>query len=179
LLAEFYIRVLIPPAVASELERDRAIGIDLPEIGAFPWMKIQAPEGLDKVPMAADLGAGEKQVLALGLQVSDAVVILDERLARLHAEALKLTFTGTRNPAARKIGKPNCPNYARARTTRPLAIPLVGENSLGSSQAGWRRDLQVTTRYAFAWYRAPLYDSLPNLSGGNAGKHTRSVWRSC
>jgi uncharacterized protein len=50
----------------------------------------------DKVPTAADLGAGEKtEVLALGLQVPNAVVILDERLARLHAEALKLTFTGT------------------------------------------------------------------------------------
>src|SRR5438105_7793725 len=58
-------------------------------------MKIQAPEGLDKVPTAADLGAGEKEVLALGLEVPGAVVILDERLARLHAEALKLTFTGT------------------------------------------------------------------------------------
>jgi uncharacterized protein len=29
------------------------------------------------------------------LQVPNAVVILDERLARLHAEALKLSFTGT------------------------------------------------------------------------------------
>jgi predicted nucleic acid-binding protein len=31
----------------------------------------------------------------LGIQVPGAVVILDERLGRLHAEALKLTFTGT------------------------------------------------------------------------------------
>jgi predicted nucleic acid-binding protein len=29
------------------------------------------------------------------MQVPGAVVILDERLGRLHAEALKLTFTGT------------------------------------------------------------------------------------
>ena len=50
---------------------------------------------MDKVPTVADLGAGEKEVLALGMQVPGAVVILDERLGRLHAEALKLTFTGT------------------------------------------------------------------------------------
>jgi uncharacterized protein len=50
---------------------------------------------LDKVPTAADLGAGEKEVLALGMQVPGAVVILDERLGRLYAEALKLAFTGT------------------------------------------------------------------------------------
>ena len=92
---EFYTRTLIPPAVARELELGRALGVDLPDISVLPWMKIQAPEGLDKVPTAADLGAGEKEVLALGLQVPNAVVILDERLARLHAESLKLTFTGT------------------------------------------------------------------------------------
>jgi predicted nucleic acid-binding protein len=95
LLDEFYTRTLIPPAVVREWELGRAIGIDLPEIGMLPWMKIQAPEGLGKVPTATDLGAGEKEVLALGLQAPNAVVILDERLARLHAEALKLTFTGT------------------------------------------------------------------------------------
>jgi hypothetical protein len=94
-LDEFYTRTLIPPAVARELELGKAIGIDLPDIGALPWVKVQAPEGLDKVPTVADLGAGEKEVLALGLQVPDAVVILDEKLGRFYAEALKLTFTGT------------------------------------------------------------------------------------
>lgn len=77
------------------MEQGRAIGIDLPDIRALPWVKIQAPEGFDKVPMAADLGAGEKEVLALGLQVPAAVVILDDRLGRLYAKALKLTVSGT------------------------------------------------------------------------------------
>jgi uncharacterized protein len=95
LLDEFYTRTLVPPADVRELELGTAIGIDLPEIGMLPWIKIQAPEGLGKVPTAADLGFGEKEVLALGLQVPNVVVILDERLARVHAEALKLTFTGT------------------------------------------------------------------------------------
>ena len=58
-------------------------------------MTIQAPEGLDRVPIVTDLSAGEKEVLALGMQIPGAVVILNERLGRLHAEALKLTFTGT------------------------------------------------------------------------------------
>ena len=95
LLTEFYTRTVIPPAVMDELERGRAIGVDLPDARALPWLTIQAPEGLDKVPTAPDLGAGEKEVLALGMQVPGAVVIMDERLGRLHAEALKLTFTGT------------------------------------------------------------------------------------
>jgi len=58
-------------------------------------MRIQGPERLERVPTASDLGAGEKEVLALALQVPGAVVILDERLGRLYAETLKLTFTGT------------------------------------------------------------------------------------
>jgi predicted nucleic acid-binding protein len=94
-LDEFYTRTLIPPAVARELELGRALGVDLPDIGALPWVKIQAPEGLDKVPTVANLGAGEKEVLALGLQVPNVVVILDERLGRLQAEVLQLPFTGT------------------------------------------------------------------------------------
>jgi hypothetical protein len=86
---------VIPPAVVEELERGKAMGVDLPVVRALPWLAIQAPEGLDRVPTAAGLGAGEKEVLALGIQTPGAVVILDERLARLHAQALKLTFTGT------------------------------------------------------------------------------------
>jgi len=95
LLAEFYAETLIPPAVVSELERGKAIGVDLPNVSALPWLKMRVPEGMNKVPTVADLGAGEKEVLALGLQCPGAVVILDERLGRSHAEALKLTFTGT------------------------------------------------------------------------------------
>jgi predicted nucleic acid-binding protein len=56
LLAELYSQTLIPPAVADELERGRAIGIDLPGIRTVPWLKIQAPEGLDKVPHSGGFG---------------------------------------------------------------------------------------------------------------------------
>ena len=78
-----------------ELEEGRAIGVDLPDVRTLPWMTIQAPEGLGTVPTASDLGAGEKEVLALGIQVPGALVILHDRVGRLHAAALKLTFTGT------------------------------------------------------------------------------------
>jgi predicted nucleic acid-binding protein len=47
------------------------------------------------VPTATDLGAGEKEVLALGMQIPGSVLILDERLGRSYASALKLSFTGT------------------------------------------------------------------------------------
>ena len=103
---------MIPPAVANELERGIAIGVDLPDVRALPWLKIQAPEGLDKVPTAADLGAGEKEVLALGIQYPGAI--------------------------ARETGRPDSPDRALGRTSRSLRISLIGENTRSSPQAGWR-----------------------------------------
>jgi uncharacterized protein len=119
LLAEFYARIIIPPAVVDELERGRSIGVDLPDVRALPWLTIQAPEGLDKVLAAADLGAGEKEVLALGTEVPGAVLILDERLGRLHAEALKLTFTGTVLPTRPGASLVSVPKPSQARSYRP------------------------------------------------------------
>jgi predicted nucleic acid-binding protein len=42
-----------------------------------------------------DLGRGETAVLALALESGDAVVVLDDGLARRHAERLGLRLTGT------------------------------------------------------------------------------------
>lgn len=114
LLAEYYSRTLIPPAVAHELERGRAIGINLPEIEALPWVKIQPPEGLDKVPTEADLGAGE---------------------IRLHAAVLKLTFTVLRARAEGQISRiaPVLEQLDRLRfrlspKTRAGVLKLAGED---------------------------------------------------
>jgi predicted nucleic acid-binding protein len=138
LLAEFYTRIIAPLAVVDELERGRAIGVDLPDVRALPWLTILAPEGLDKVPTAADLGAGEKEVLALGTHVPGAVVILDERLGRLHAAALKLSFTGTLGIPSREGRRPDSPHRTLTRTSGPFRIPLIGENTRGSPPASWR-----------------------------------------
>ncbi|MGZ8219183.1 DUF3368 domain-containing protein [Methylomagnum sp.] len=47
------------------------------------------------LPLITDLGAGESAVLALALESRDAVVILDDGLARRHAQRLGLRLTGT------------------------------------------------------------------------------------
>jgi len=95
LLDKLYGRVLVPPAVVNELLRGREGGIDLPHLERLPWISVESPEGLDKVPTAAELGAGEKEVLALAIQRPGSLVVLDDRLARSHAEALRLPVTGT------------------------------------------------------------------------------------
>jgi len=92
------------------------MGIDLPNVRALSWIAIQSPEGLDKVPTAPDLDAGETEVLALAMQVPGALVIMDERIGRLYAAALKLTFTGTLGILLR----------AKAEGRIPRIEPLLG-----------------------------------------------------
>ena len=92
---KLYGRVLVPPAVVTELLHGREGGVDLPHLERLPWITVESPEGLDKVPTAVELGAGEKEVLALAMQRPGSLIVLDDRLARSHAEALRLTVTGT------------------------------------------------------------------------------------
>lgn len=47
------------------------------------------------LPLVTHLGDGEKEVLALGLETEDALLILDDRDARRYAQALELEITGT------------------------------------------------------------------------------------
>jgi len=47
------------------------------------------------VRLVADLGPGETGVLLLGMERTEPVVILDDALARRHAEVLGFQLTGT------------------------------------------------------------------------------------
>jgi predicted nucleic acid-binding protein len=90
-----YGAITIPPAVSAELREGTLRGVDLPAFEALDWMKIRQPAGRLLLPIVADLGAGEREVLALGTETPDSVVILDDALARQYARVLNLTLTGT------------------------------------------------------------------------------------
>lgn len=52
LLRALYGRVTVPGAVADEIDRGRASGLDLPDLGALPWIAVERravppPAGLD------------------------------------------------------------------------------------------------------------------------------------
>jgi predicted nucleic acid-binding protein len=53
------------------------------------------PSSAIALPLVTDLGAGEKEVLALALESLDSVCILDDALARQVAKTLRLRVTGT------------------------------------------------------------------------------------
>ena len=87
--------VIVPPAVISELATGRSLGVSLPKLENFDWVKVRQPVGSSALPLVTDLGPGETEALMLALESRDAVVILDDALARRTAELLGLGLTGT------------------------------------------------------------------------------------
>jgi len=90
-----YGAITVPTAVADELRAGTRRGVDLPAFEALDWMKVRLPAGRLLLPIVADLGAGEREVLALGTETLDYLVILDDALARRYARMLNLKLTGT------------------------------------------------------------------------------------
>jgi predicted nucleic acid-binding protein len=95
LLPQLYQRVLVPPAVVAELAAGRALGFDLPDPTGHSWAEVVRPQSFAILPAVTDLGPGEHEALALAVERSGAVLIIDDGLARRHAELLRLRFTGT------------------------------------------------------------------------------------
>ena len=88
-------RVVIPPAVEEEILIGKAQGINLPDLRTLDWLSVRSPVSRPAVPLIQDLGAGETEVLMLGLEVPDSILILDDALARRVAEHLEIPFVCT------------------------------------------------------------------------------------
>lgn len=91
LLPALVSRVVVPTAVAEELAEGRRRGLDLPVPEMLPWVELAVPANEQVVRLVADLGPGETEVLLLALEQTDPVVILDDALARRHAEMLGIS----------------------------------------------------------------------------------------
>jgi hypothetical protein len=70
-------------------------GLDLPDIHALEWLDIVSPASALALPLATDLGPGEREVLALVLERREAALVLDDRVARNVVRTLGLKMTGT------------------------------------------------------------------------------------
>lgn len=87
--------VYVPPAVADEISRGIALGLDLPDVASLPWMRVRSPHTTATHPWQAKLGAGESQVLQLALEMPGAFVLIDDRVARRRTASLKVPLKGT------------------------------------------------------------------------------------
>ncbi len=95
LLPALYGEVMVPSAVVKEIEAGRSLGVPLPVIESLSWLRVQDVANAALLPLLPDLGAGEREVLALALERSHPLVILDDSFARRFARRLGLSLTGT------------------------------------------------------------------------------------
>lgn len=82
--------IFVPPAVVDEIELGRASGVSLPQLELLEWVEVRRPVGEVVLPLVTDLGPGEAEVLMLALELPEAVVVLDDMLARRVVEMLRL-----------------------------------------------------------------------------------------
>lgn len=94
-LPKLFPQIWIPTAVARELEEGEGRGFDVPKVHDLSWLRIVDPRSVPSEWLALDLGAGELSALALALERSDCIILLDDGLARRIARAAGLTVWGT------------------------------------------------------------------------------------
>lgn len=131
--------IVVPPAVQEELAVGRAAGVDLPDLQSLDWLTLRQPASEAALPLITDLGPGEAEVLLLALESHDAIVILDDLLARRVAQAMEIRLTGTLGLLldAKKAGLVNAVSpllerlqelrFRLAASTRVTILRLAGE----------------------------------------------------
>lgn len=139
LLPTLYRTILVPGGVAEEIALGRSLGHSLPDLAALDWVRIEAVPHQRTLLLAADLGKGEREVLSLVAERSDAVALLDDGLARRMAAHLGVPFTGTlgvllRAKAAGHIGavapivdRLEALGFRLDAVTRTAILELAGE----------------------------------------------------
>ena len=95
LLRLLYGQVLAPPSVEAEVLAGGRGGIGASELQKASWLRINSLQDPNRADLLADLDRGEAEVIALAQELNADLVIIDERLVRLHAKRLGLTLTGT------------------------------------------------------------------------------------
>ncbi len=95
LLQNLYGEILTPPGVIQELAVGKNQGINVPDINAYEWILITPVKSTSLIPVIIDLGQGEAEVLALGLENPSSLLIFDDQLARRIAKIYQLKYTGT------------------------------------------------------------------------------------
>ncbi len=94
-LEKLYGEIIIPEAVAFELEEGKKLGEDVPEISDYHWIKVRKVTAPAFIKIISDLGQGEAAVLALACEESEPLLIIDDALARRIAKLQAFKLTGT------------------------------------------------------------------------------------
>jgi predicted nucleic acid-binding protein len=95
LLPRLFGEVFIPPAVLQELQHAGApVAVREWAFRIPPWTKVLTPAHVDRT---LDLGPGEIEAIALGKEIGDTLLLIDERKGRKAAVENGLRTAGTLN----------------------------------------------------------------------------------
>jgi uncharacterized protein len=95
LLKKLYGTVVVPFAVCAELQVGQSQGVNVPDLGSIEWIQVIQIPSPALIPNVTDLGQGEAEVIALGIQNPESLLILDDILGRRIADLYHLKYTGT------------------------------------------------------------------------------------
>ena len=95
LLQQLYGEIMVPVAVESEVLAGGRHAIGKEDLAEAGWLKTVPLHDPRRADLLSDLDRGEAEVIALAQEQGADLVIIDERLARRHANRLGLTLTGT------------------------------------------------------------------------------------
>jgi predicted nucleic acid-binding protein len=87
--------IVVPDAVVAELEEGEMVGEDVPKVAEYNWIKVKKTAIPAFIKMIPDLGRGEAEVLALGCEEVEPLLIIDDALARKIAKLQAFKITGT------------------------------------------------------------------------------------
>jgi predicted nucleic acid-binding protein len=93
LIEKFYGDVLLPPAIAEELERSR-YGLKSFDIKQSPCFRVVSPKPVDH-SLTDRLDRGESEAIALAKELQADILLIDEIAGRKVATQLGLTVVGT------------------------------------------------------------------------------------
>ena len=94
ILKKIYSEIVIPEAVYKEIEagKHKEFYRDLSKID---WIKIQSIKDKHSIDYFLDLDVGEAEAIILATEIGADLIIMDEKLGRLHAKKAGIKVTGT------------------------------------------------------------------------------------
>lgn len=140
LLPQLYGRVTIPAAVYRELaEIDPPVPGTL-EVQTAPWLEVRSVsdrEVVESLQEDARLDIGESEAIALALELSAALLLIDERRGRAEADRLGIKITGLLGILVEAKGK------SLVVAVKPLLDDLIATSEFRVSRALYEKILEM------------------------------------
>lgn len=137
LLQQIYPKILIPPAVHTELTRLAILQSKILSLFDAGWLEIQSPTNLQLLyTLNQTLDPGESEAIALAVELSAARLLIDERLGRSVATTYGLKLRGLLGILIHAKQQGLIP------VLKPILDRLINQAGFRVSQALYDRTLQ-------------------------------------